>query len=202
VSRAPRWGVFLDRDGTLLHLVPYLDDPARARLYAGVGPALKRLSDAGAALVLVTNQSGIARGYFSRKQVDAVHGRLEALLARHGVTLDAIEVCPHHPDVTGRCDCRKPAPGMILRAAKRLGIDPGASWTIGDNASDLGAARAAGTRAALVLTGYGRRTRAGREGRGADLVGGTLASVVERLLAIHGAESPGHRRRGRRTRGH
>lgn len=200
MSRAPRWGVFLDRDGTLLHLVPYLDDPARARLYAGVGPALRRLADAGAALVLVTNQSGIARGYFSRKRVDAVHARLQALLARHGVRLDAIEVCPHHPDVTGRCDCRKPAPGMIVRAAKRLGIDLRASWTIGDNASDLGAARAAGTGAALVLTGYGRRTRAAREGRGADLVGGTLASVVDRILALRDGDSPKDRPRGKRRR--
>ncbi len=177
-----RWGVFLDRDGTLLRLVPYLADPKRAALYTGVGPALARLSAAGASLVVVTNQSGIARGFFTRRDVDGIHGEMERQLARHGVRLDAIEVCPHHPSVTGACPCRKPQPGMLTRAARRLGINLEESWTIGDSASDLGAARAAGTKSALVLTGYGLATSRTRVGREADVTGGTLASVVNRIL--------------------
>ncbi|MDZ4804978.1 MAG: HAD-IIIA family hydrolase [Candidatus Eisenbacteria bacterium] len=184
-----RWGVFIDRDGTLLRLVPYLADPGRARLYQGAGPALARLRAAGARLVVVTNQSGIARGLFTRPDVDGVHREMERQLARHGVRLDAIEVCPHLPSVTGPCSCRKPAPGMLTRAARRLGINLDQSWMIGDNQSDLGVARAAGTKAALVLTGYGRATRRTRAGRSADVTGSTLASVVNRILAAR--ERPG-----------
>jgi histidinol-phosphate phosphatase family protein len=181
-GRRPPWGVFLDRDGTLLRLVPYLADPDRAHLYQGAADALRRLQAAGARLVVVTNQSGVARGYFTRRDVDRVNARLVALLKREGVTLDGIEVCPHLAEVTGPCDCRKPAPGMILRAAKRLGIDLASSWTVGDNASDLEAGAAAGTRSALVLTGYGRGTRATRAGRRAAVTGATLGAVVTRIL--------------------
>lgn len=180
--RTRAWGVFLDRDGTLLRLVPYLADPGSTSLYEGAGLALARLQDAGARLVVVTNQSGIARGLFTRSDVDRVHREMTRQLARHGVRLDAIEVCPHLPTVSGSCRCRKPEPGMLTRAARRLGINLAESWTIGDNESDIGAARAAGTKAALVLTGYGRVTRGTRMGRGANVTGGTLASVVTRIL--------------------
>jgi D-glycero-D-manno-heptose 1,7-bisphosphate phosphatase len=186
VTRRP-WGVFLDRDGTLLHLVPYLSDPARVRLYRGAAAALARLRGAGARLVVVTNQSGVARGFFPRQAVDRVNARMKALLAAEGVRLDAVEVCPHLAAVTGPCDCRKPAPGMILKAAHRFGIDLAASWTIGDNASDLDAARAAGTRGALVLTGYGRTTARTRAGKRADVTGRTLGAVVARILAARAA---------------
>ena len=182
MRRRAAWGVFLDRDGTLLRLVPYLADPAKTRLYAGVGPALARLRDAGARLVVATNQSGIARGHFTRRDVDRVHREMARQLAEQGVRLDAIEICPHLPSVTGACPCRKPAPGMLTRAARRLGIDLSRSWMIGDNESDIGAAHAAGTQAALVLTGYGRRTRRTRAGRSAGIIGGTLGAVVDRIL--------------------
>ena len=185
---ALRWGVFLDRDGTILRLVPYLADPAQARLYEGVGEALARLRKAGARLVVVTNQSGIARGYFSRKDADRVNREMAARLARHGVRLDAIELCPHHPEVGGPCDCRKPAAGMLRRAARRLGIDLPASWTIGDNESDMEAGDAVGTRSALVLTGYGRQTQRTRAGRRAEITGGTLAAVVDRILTVRAGE--------------
>jgi len=187
-SNGRHWGVFLDRDGTLLRLVPYLSDPDRAHLYRGAAAALARLAGAGAKLVVVTNQSGVARGLFTRRDVDRVNARMRALLEAEGVRLDAIEVCPHLDELTGPCDCRKPAPGMIVRAARRLGIDPAASWTIGDNASDLGAARAAGTRGALVLTGYGRATARTPAGRKADVTGGSLGVVVRRILAARSAE--------------
>lgn len=181
--RAPRaWAVFLDRDGTLLRLVPYLKDPERAQLYAGAVEALRSLQAAGARLVVVTNQAGIARGLMTRDDVARVNRRLMARLAVAGVWLDAVEVCPHHPDFTGPCRCRKPAPGLLTRAARRLRIDLGRSWLIGDSVSDIEAGEAAGTRTALVRTGYGRATARRPAGRRADLVGSTLATVARGIL--------------------
>ncbi len=181
--RAPRgWAVFLDRDGTLLRLVPYLKDPERAQLYAGAVEALRSLQAAGARLVVVTNQAGIARGLMTRDDVARVNRRLMARLAVAGVWLDAVEVCPHHPDFTGPCRCRKPAPGLLTRAARRLRIDLGRSWLIGDSVSDLEAGEAAGTRTALVRTGYGRATARRPAGRRADLVGSSLAAVARGIL--------------------
>jgi histidinol-phosphate phosphatase family protein len=190
-KRKADWAVFLDRDGTLLHLVPYLKDPERARLYDGVGEALRRLREAGARLVVVTNQSGVARGLMTRRDVAALHRRLEELLAEEGVRLDRIEVCYDHPDYTRACDCRKPEPGMLLRAARKLGIDLAGSWTIGDHGSDLVAGRAAGTRTALVLTGYGRSTRRTREGREADIVSATLLGAVRQITSRAAAGTNG-----------
>lgn len=183
-----RWAVFLDRDGTILKLVPYLRDPRRARLHAGAARALARLRAAGALLIVVTNQAGLARGLMSRADVRRVNARLAQLLSRQGVRLDRIEVCGHHPDYSGACACRKPAPGMLLAAARRLGVDLPASWMIGDSGSDLEAGRAAGTRVALVLTGYGRRTAGTPAGRAADVSGARLESVVSRILARRVAE--------------
>lgn len=181
--RAPRgWAVFLDRDGTLLRLVPYLKDPERAQLYAGAVEALRSLQAAGARLVVVTNQAGIARGLMTRDDVARVNRRLMARLAVAGVWLDAVEVCPHHPDFTGPCRCRKPAPGLLTRAARRLRIDLGRSWLIGDSVSDIEAGEAAGTRTALVRTGYGRATARRPAGRRADLVGSSLAAVARGIL--------------------
>ena len=181
--RAPRgWAVFLDRDGTLLRLVPYLKDPERAQLYAGAVEALRSLQAAGARLVVVTNQAGIARGLMTRDDVARVNRRLMARLAVAGVWLDAVEVCPHHPDFTGPCRCRKPAPGLLTRAARRLRIDLGRSWLIGDSVSDIEAGEAAGTRTALVRTGYGRATARRPAGRRADLVGSSLAVVARGIL--------------------
>lgn len=182
-ARAPRaWAVFLDRDGTLLRLVPYLKDPERAQLYAGAVEALRSLQAAGARLVVVTNQAGIARGLMTRDDVARVNRRLMARLAVAGVWLDAVEVCPHHPDFTGPCRCRKPAPGLLTRAARRLRVDLGRSWLIGDSVSDIEAGEAAGTRTALVRTGYGRATARRPAGRRADLVGGSLAVVARGIL--------------------
>jgi histidinol-phosphate phosphatase family protein len=183
IAKSGEWAVFLDRDGTLLHLIPYLRDPARARLYHGVGDALRRLKAAGARLVVITNQSGVARGIMTRADVAALHRRLRALLAEYGVRLDRIEVCFDHPDFNGSCDCRKPRPGMLLQAARELGIDLSRSWTIGDNASDIEAGAAAGTRTALVLTGYGRKTRGEKGGRQPDLVAASLAGAAGAILA-------------------
>jgi D-glycero-D-manno-heptose 1,7-bisphosphate phosphatase len=149
--------VFLDRDGTLVEEVPYLHDPARVVLLGGVG-ALAGVAAAGYALVVVTNQAGVARGLYDEAAVDAVHRRLAELLAGAGVRLDAVLHCPHHPEGTvpgyaRRCRCRKPGPGMLEAAADRLGLDLGASFMIGNHPTDVGAAVAAGVTPLYVTTG-------------------------------------------------
>jgi D-glycero-D-manno-heptose 1,7-bisphosphate phosphatase len=153
-----RPAVFLDRDGTLVEEVPYLHDPAELALLPGVAGALLGLADAGYALVVATNQAGVARGYYDEAAVARVHRRLRELLAAAGVRLDAVLYCPHHPDGTvagyaGACRCRKPAPGMLEAAAARLGLDPGASYLIGNHPSDVDAAVAAGATPLFVTTG-------------------------------------------------
>jgi D-glycero-D-manno-heptose 1,7-bisphosphate phosphatase len=152
-----RPAVFLDRDGTLNREVDYLADPEAFELLPGVGPALVRLAEARFALVVVTNQSGVARGLLDEETLARVHARMHADLAAFGVTLDGVEWCPHHPEFgSPGCDCRKPSPGMILRAARRLDLDLPASWVVGDALRDLRAGEAAGTRSVLVRTGKGR----------------------------------------------
>jgi D-glycero-D-manno-heptose 1,7-bisphosphate phosphatase len=150
-----RRGAFLDRDGTIIQEREYLADPAGVELVPGAAAALRAVAAAGYALVLVTNQSGIARGLYSEADFRAVQHRLEELLAADGVHFDAVFHCPHHPDVTGPCDCRKPATGMHRRAAALLGIDLAASVYAGDRLRDVLPAVELGGRGFLVRTGYG-----------------------------------------------
>jgi D-glycero-D-manno-heptose 1,7-bisphosphate phosphatase len=150
--------VFLDRDGTLVEEVAYLHDPGRLALLPGVA-ALGGLAAAGYALVVVTNQSGVARGYYDEAAVERVHRRLSELLAGAGVRLDAILYCPHHPEGTvarhaRTCRCRKPSPGMLEAAAGQLDLDLPASYLIGNHPTDVGAAVAAGVTALYVHTGH------------------------------------------------
>ena len=140
-----RPAVFLDRDGTLIPDHGYLAAVDGVTLLPGVGPALAELARAGFLLVLITNQSGIGRGYFTRAVVDAQHERLQERLRPFGAELAALEVCPHTPEES--CDCRKPWPGMLQRAAAALRLDLPRSWMIGDKALDAQAGRAAGCRA-------------------------------------------------------
>jgi len=152
---APHRAIFLDRDGTLVHPRHYPSRPEHLRLYEGIGPELRRQQAAGFRLVVVTNQSGIARGYFTEDDLRRMHEHLAASLDRSGVRLDAIYYCPHHPDgvipeLARRCDCRKPAPGMLWRAAHDLGVDPARSWLVGDVLDDVEAGRRAGCRTVLV----------------------------------------------------
>lgn len=156
----PRPAVFLDRDGTLIREVDYLTEPEQVELLPGVGAGLRLLAGAGHALVVVTNQSAVARGMISESRLAEIHARMRDLLAAEDVRLDHIAFCPHHPKVglpgyRVSCSCRKPAPGMLLDAAERLGLDLSRSWTIGDKERDLEAGRAAGTSAVLVRTGTG-----------------------------------------------
>lgn len=155
-----RPAVFLDRDGTLNVEVDYLADPARFELLPGAAEGLARLAAAGFALVVVTNQSGVARGLLDEDVLARIHDRMGAELAARGVTLDLVLHCPHHPtEGSGAhradCSCRKPRPGMLLEAAGRLGLDLDASWCIGDSLRDLEAAAAVGARGILVRTGKG-----------------------------------------------
>jgi D-glycero-D-manno-heptose 1,7-bisphosphate phosphatase len=180
-----RPAVFLDRDGTLLSLVPYLHRPAEVRLVAGAAQALRRLGEAGYARILVTNQSGVARGWFSLDDVAAVHARMRDLLRGEGADLEGIEICPHHPDHGGGCSCRKPAAGMLLRAADALGIDLRRSWMIGDRMEDLAAGAAAGAPGILVLSGYGleqARTASPDAWRGVRYVAWDLPAAAAFLL--------------------
>lgn len=176
-----RPAVFLDRDGTLNVEVDYLADPARFELLPGSAEGLARLAAAGFALVLVTNQSGIARGILDEETLARIHARMAADLAAHGVTLDLVLHCPHHPTQgsgahRADCSCRKPRPGMLLEAAGRLDLDLGASWCVGDSLRDLEAAAAVGARGILVRTGKGAAQEAAL-----DRVPGAEPAVVDGL---------------------
>ncbi len=156
-----RPAVFLDRDGTINEQMGYINHIDRFVLLPGVAAAIGRLNRAGLAVVVVTNQSGLARGYFPPQLLDEVHDRMIRELAVQGASLDGIYVCPHHPEAKEpqyrrRCDCRKPRTGLIRQAARELNLDLERSFMVGDRWSDLKCAVRAGVCPVLVLTGYGR----------------------------------------------
>lgn len=150
-----RAAVFLDRDGTLIEDPGYLADPESVRLLPGAADAVARLNRAGFATIVVTNQSGIARGFLTEARYRATQTRLDALLSARDARIDAHYFCPHHPDLTGPCECRKPGTLLYRRAAERLALDLGASWWIGDRLRDVEPALVLGGRGILVLTGDG-----------------------------------------------
>jgi D-glycero-D-manno-heptose 1,7-bisphosphate phosphatase len=152
--------VFIDRDGTLTEEVGYLNHPKRLRLIPRSAEAVSLLNRAGMKAVVATNQSGIARGYFTEEILNAIHAELLSQLKAEGAALDGIYVCMHHPTEGERpyrrvCDCRKPGPGLLHRAAADLGLDLQRSYAVGDKISDVVAGHRAGARGVLVLTGYG-----------------------------------------------
>src|ERR1044072_3584370 len=129
--------LFLDRDGTLVEPRHYPSKPSDLVLHAGIGPPLRAFQDAGWELVVITNQSGIARGYFTEADLEKMHVALRDMLGEWGIELNAIQFCPHHiegvvPHLAVECDCRKPEPGMLLDPARERGIDLNRSWMIGD----------------------------------------------------------------------
>ena len=149
--------ILLDRDGTVIEERHYLADPDGVQLIPGAGQALRALMDSGRRLFLVTNQSGIGRGYFSLAQYEAVQRRLLQLLSKEGVELAATAMCPHGPD--DGCICRKPLPGLWEELRATHDLDPARTIMIGDKVADIRFARSAGlAAAALVLTGHGRQT--------------------------------------------
>ena len=170
-NRAAPRAVLFDRDGTIVVDVPYNGDPAFVRPMAGAREVLDGLRSLGVPIGIVTNQSGIARGFVTREQVDAVNARVEELLG----PFDVWEVCPH--GTADGCTCRKPGPGMVLSASARLGVDPSDVVVIGDIGADMGAATAAGARAVLVPTDITLE----EEIRSAPAVARTLAEAVDSL---------------------
>lgn len=193
----PRPAVFLDRDGTVIVEESYLDDPDGVHLVPGAADAMRRLRGAGFVLVIVTNQSGIARGLYSLSDYEAVAARLEEVLQGLGVAPDATRFCPHHPDRSGPCGCRKPDTGMHRSAAEELGIDLQASYYVGDKRTDVLPARALGGQGILVRTGYGAEQEAEV---GDDVwVVDDLAAAADAILA-EGRGSWGDPLPGRRLR--
>ena len=155
-----RAAVFLDRDGTLIEEIGYLRFAREVALYPWTVDAVRALNQASFPVVVITNQSGVARGILSEPMIDDVHLHLSSLLEAGGARIDAYYYCPHHPEGTvptyrARCDCRKPGCGMIEQASADLDLDPAKSFVVGDKWIDVGAARAAGARGILVRTGYG-----------------------------------------------
>lgn len=179
---ALRPAAFLDRDGTLIHDAHYLRDPALVRLLPDIAAPLTRLQQAGFALVVITNQSGIARGLLTEQDYIAVRERLDALLAAEGVTLDGSYHCPHEPERSGPCECRKPGTLLHRRAAHDLALDVTRSVFIGDRFRDVAPARALGGRGILVPsvdTPSDEITRAEREAMVAVSLHEAVALVLD-----------------------
>ena len=190
--------VFLDRDGTLIEDVGYLRTVRDLRLFPWTVDAVRALNHAGLPVVVITNQSGIARGLLTEETVHDVHRHLSSLLEGGGAHVDAYYYCPHHPDgsvatYTRRCDCRKPGRGMIDRAAADLGIEPSRSFVVGDKWLDVGAARTVGGRGILVRTGYGAaEEREPQPDLSADAVVDNLIEAVGWILRNNHQSTPNH----------
>ena len=155
----PDRAVFLDKDGTLVQDVPYNVDPARIELALGVPEGLRRLHAAGYRLLVISNQSGVARGYFPEEALGAVVERMRDLFTEAGVPLDGFYYCPHHPGgsvaaYAVACSCRKPEPGLIFRAASEPSLERRRSWFVGDILNDVEAGRRAGCRTILIANGH------------------------------------------------
>lgn len=183
-----RRAVFIDRDGTLIEEAGYLNSLERLVFFPYTVDAVRQLHRAGFAVVVITNQAGIARGIVTEAFVAAAHRHISERIEAGSARIDAYYHCPHHPDgivapLRIACACRKPQPGLIRRAAEDLDIDLAGSFTIGDRWHDLQAGRAAGTRTILVRTGYGREEeRAPREGLTADAIVDNLAAAAAVVL--------------------
>jgi D-glycero-D-manno-heptose 1,7-bisphosphate phosphatase len=187
--------VFLDKDGTLIEDLPYNVDPARIRFAPGARAALRRFAEAGVGVVVATNQSGVARGYHTPEDLDAVERYLRSELEAAGVPLLGFYACPHLPEGVNEyaieCDCRKPMPGLILQAARDLGIDPARCWFVGDTWMDVAAGRAAGCRTVLVGPDralIGEFPPEARPHHAAADLDGAARIIVEALVPAHGAQ--------------
>jgi len=170
----------LDRDGVVIQQWEgkYLDDPEGVELLPGAAEAIRRLREAGFLVVMVTNQAGIGHGHLAEDTLGEIHARLQELLSRKGTKLDGIYYCPHTPEDV--CPCRKPAPGMLLRAAEELGIDLSRSYMVGDMTTDIEAGKRAGCFSILVRTGFGGSD--GRSDSEPDAVCDDLPSAVDFIL--------------------
>lgn len=172
--------VALDRDGTLIEEQPYLSDPAQVRLLPNTAAALRALRTAGLGLAVVTNQSGVGRGFFGLDAVSRVNERMLSLLAEEGATIDEIFVCPHTPDE--RCACRKPGTLMLEMAARRFGAAPAQALVVGDKLSDIEMGRRARATTFLVRTGWGQESAAQPQAR-PHYVAADLLDAARMILA-------------------
>jgi heptosyltransferase-2 len=175
--------VFLDRDGTLNQDSGFVKEPDELVMLPGVSEALARLQRAGARLIVLTNQSGVGRGFFSLRDLESIHARLRTVLGRDQVTLDAVYSCPHHPD--DNCPCRKPRRGMVDRAVAEHQVDLSRSYLVGDQARDIELAHQAGIRSVLVTTGpAGRQPLGELQSRGIppDRTAASLAEAADWIL--------------------
>ncbi|HLO27052.1 MAG TPA: D-glycero-beta-D-manno-heptose 1,7-bisphosphate 7-phosphatase [Geobacteraceae bacterium] len=166
---AKRRAVFLDRDGTINVEKDYLHRTEEFEFIPGAPEAIRLLKDAGFLVIVVTNQSGIGRGYYDEAAVHRLHRFMDDELARHGTAVDAYYICPHHPlhgidEYRKECGCRKPLPGMLFEASEDFSIDLAASYIVGDKMADVAAGLAAGCRPLLVMTGYGEKESASLPG--------------------------------------
>jgi D-glycero-D-manno-heptose 1,7-bisphosphate phosphatase len=183
-----RPAVLLDRDGTIIEEVGYLDRVDRVRLFPWSVAAIRALNAANIPIVLITNQSGVARGFFTESVVDDVHRHIGGLLAAGGAHLDAYYYCPHHRDgkiaeYAIACDCRKPGRGLVDRAAQELGVDAAQSFTVGDRWLDVALARNIGGRGILVRTGYGAdEENRPPDGLSADAIVNNLVEAASWIL--------------------
>jgi len=178
----PQKAIFLDRDGTINKYVGFLRNIDEFELIPGVAEAIKRINSSGYLAIVVTNQPVIARGEVTVPELQEIHNKMETLLGADGAYLDAIYYCPHHPhrgyegeipELKIDCDCRKPKPGMLFRAAEDFNIDLTTSWMIGDGENDIKAGKAAGCRTALIGTGE----------FGQNVTGESLLTIIDQILA-------------------
>jgi len=174
-----RRAVFLDRDGTIVEDPGFLHEPGKVRLLPGAGEAIHRLNQAGWLVITVSNQSGIARGLYDTSAYNAVQRRLVELLAARGAQLDGAYFCPHHPDITGSCECRKPGLLLFREAQAALGLDLARSVWVGDRVSDVQPARKLGGRALLVETGRGATHVGKARALGISVVADLAAAAAE-----------------------
>ncbi len=180
--------VFLDRDGVIIEEVNYLSEPDQLRLIPGAAEAIMRLNESGLPVIVITNQAGVARGYYQEARIQVVHAALSQQLAQVGAHIDRYYYCPHHPTeglppYRMECNCRKPKPGLLLQAAQDFDLDLKRCWVIGDNHSDIALTRSTGCRTILVLTGHGARVwREWREEFQPGHVASDLSAAVVWLL--------------------
>ena len=173
--------IFLDRDGVINKEVNYLSNPDDFELIENTIEALKILKDKRYLLIIITNQAGIAKGYFNEDILKEIHNKMNSLLKQYNVFLDDIFYCPHHPDFTGPCECRKPQPGMIYCAKEKYDIDLHNSYMVGDTINDIKTGLNAGCITVLVLTGYGTEEKKKIKNIKPDLIFNNLLEFAQKI---------------------
>ena len=175
--------VFIDRDGTIAKDVPYCSRPEDFELFPGAAEAIRVLNEHGFKVVVVTNQSGIARGYFTEEMLVRIHNKMSHELAKHGAHVDAIYHCHHHPD--DNCECRKPKPGMLLQAASDLNLDLGKSYVVGDSDMDIEVGRRTGCKTVLIALNC-KECEASEQAPYPDYIAPSVSAAARWIIAEQG----------------